>query len=327
MENLPPLGLKNAKLKFAPKDAPELGITRGMTIGGLLYFESGSTRYEIAQALLDVSMDGIIGRGDVAAFEIGPVKLQEAAVDLTLTRDVQHCIIAGRADLGFMNSHVDLSISKTSAHFETEAQIFNAFKADVKATGTLDAAQPQFLVEAKMQNDFNGKLAKELSAGITAAVAESKNAAAATADAASRKWNAAVVAKNRAHDAWANTPLFPREEKVAKRRAWTSAITTATRLGAAKVMAEGVARRWSALYDLVSLAGGGSGGMIVVNRADFKADLVNLKGGSVKQMHLNLTFRNQPVDLNLAGWNFKDMSKSLKEAANSLADQLIASVK
>ena len=40
IDNLPPLGLKNAKLKFAPKDAPELGISRGMTLGGLLYLKA-----------------------------------------------------------------------------------------------------------------------------------------------------------------------------------------------------------------------------------------------------------------------------------------------
>ena len=43
-------------------------------------------------------------------------------------------------------------------------------------------------------------------------------------------------------------------------------------------------------------------------------------------MHLNLTFREQTFDLNLAGWNFKDIPKSLREATQTLANQIMASV-
>jgi hypothetical protein len=328
VENLPPLGIKNAKLKFAPKDAPELGITRGMAIGGLLYLKSGAAIHDLADALLDVSTEGIIGKGSVAAFELGPVKLDKAAVDLALTREAQHCVIAGQADFAFMNSHVDLNISKTTAHFETETQIFNAFQAEVNATAALDVTEPQFLVQGKMQNDFKGRVSKELSGAIIDAIAAKKSAATITADAATRAWKAAVAAREKAHDNWANTPLLPRDNKVAKRKAWTAAIATATQREAERVFAEGAERRWTLLHDLAAKAGAASnsGGLVVVNRADFTADLANLKGGAVKQMHLNLTFREQTVDLNLTGWNFRDIPKSLKEAARNLADQLIATV-
>ena len=328
VENLPPLGLKNARLKFAPKDAPELGITRGMAVGGLLYLQNGSTAHEIAEALVDISLEGIIAKGDVAAFALGPVKLDKAVVDIALTREKQHCIIAGQADLGFMNSQVDLNLSKTSAHFLTETQIFNAFKAELNATAALKDAQPAFLVEAKMQNDFNGSIAKELSSGVSEFVGSKMNEASAASDDAIRKWQAAVNARARAREAWANTPVLPREQKVAKRNLWIAAAATAARLEIQKVVAVGTKNRWTLLYNLVSKTGGasGSGGIIVVNQADFTADLANLKGGAVKQMHLNLTVRDRQVDLNLAGWNFKDISKSVKDGVAVLANQIVASI-
>ena len=86
LDNFPPLYIKDAKLKFAPKDSPELDISRGMTVGGLLQLKpsSGSSVKDIASVLFDVGDDGLIARANIDSFSLGPVKLQEANMDLTL---------------------------------------------------------------------------------------------------------------------------------------------------------------------------------------------------------------------------------------------------
>ncbi len=328
LENLPPLGLENAKLKFAPKDSPELGITRGMAIGGLLYLESGSGKNKIADALLDISLEGIIGKGSVTAFELGPLKLDEADVDLTLTRETQHCIVTGQASLGFMSAMVDLHISKTAARFETEAEIFDAFRANVKANATLSSAKTEFLVEAGMQNDFNGRIASEISDGLLSFVREKMDAAVRASDAATGKWEAAVDARNKARNVWLDTPLFPRDQKAARRNRWLATVATAARANAERIVSAGAARRWTLVHDLASGASSATGGgrLIVVNSADFSADLADLKGGAVKKMHLNLTFRGKAVDLDLAGWNFREIPKSIASSISGLAGQLVNTV-
>lgn len=328
LDNLPPLGLEDAKLKFAPKDSPELGITRGMAIGGSLYLESGSGKHPIADALLDISLEGIIGRGSVTAFELGPLKLDEADVDLTLTRETQHCIVQGQASLGFMSAMVDLNISKTAARFETEAEIFDAFRANIKASAALSLTKAEFLVEAGMQNDFNGRIARELSDGLLSFVREKMDAAIKAREAATGRWEVAVDARNRARNAWLNTPLFPRDQKTARRNQWLATVASAARANAERIVATGAARRWTLLHDLASGASSasGGGGLIVINSADFSADLANLKGGAVKQMHLNLTFRGKAVDLNLAGWNFREIPKSIASSISGLAGQLVNTV-
>ena len=103
LDNFPPIYIKDAKLKFAPKDSPELDIFRGMTVGGVLQLKpsSNSSAKDIASVLFDVGDDGLIARANIDSFALGPVKLQEASMDLTLTRSEQYFILAGRSDLRF----------------------------------------------------------------------------------------------------------------------------------------------------------------------------------------------------------------------------------
>ncbi|MBX2991253.1 MAG: hypothetical protein KF749_08795 [Bacteroidetes bacterium] len=327
LDAIPPLGLKDAKLKFAPKDSPELGITRGMAIGGMLYLRSGTSTKEIASALLDISLDGIIARGNIAPFTLGPVKLEQATMDLTLTRQEQYFILAGRTNLGFMDAAVDMHINKTSAMFETETKIFNVFQAQLKANAAINILQPAFNVNAKMKNDFNEAVAPQLRQAIKDAVTQKKNAAKAEADKAELQWQDAVRARDAAQKKWADLPLLPRDPKVAARKALEAAIAKAAPLRVQKELAEGKERRWTLANNLLSQfqQQAGSGNFVVIRKAEFEADLANLKTGAVKKMALDARVGNRDFDLALTGWNFKNMGASVKGAAQNIADKLFAS--
>lgn len=327
LDAMPPLGLKHARLKFAPKDAPELGISRGMAIRGLLYLESGSSIKEIAEADFDVSMEGIIARGNVAAFTLGPVKLEEASIDLTLTRSEQHFVLAGSTNLGFASAEIEMNLTKTRAFFHAETRIFNAFQAELNARGELSLTQPVFTVNGKMKDDFHSVVANQLRPAIRDIVTAQRNSAKTAADAADRKWQDAVKAREAARKKWADLPLLPRDPKVAARNAWEAAIARAAQLRIEKELAEGRERRWTlagnSLAQLEQQAG--SGNFIVVRSAEFEADLANLKTGAVKKMALDARVGQREFDLELTAWNFKNMGASVKGAAQNIADQLFAS--
>jgi hypothetical protein len=329
LDNVPPLYIKDAKLKFAPKDSPDLGISRGMTVAGLLQLkpEPGSTTKDLANAHFEVGDEGIIARGNVGAFTLGPVNLQEASLDLTLTRSEQYCILTGQADLGFMNAGIDMNITKTSATFNAETRIFNAFQAELSAKGVLNLTQPAFNVHAKMKNDFNSATAQQLRQAIKDIVTNKKNTAKAAADEAERKWQNAVSTRESARERWANLPLLPRDPKVAARNAWEAAVAKATRLRVEKESKEGKERQWTLAGNLLAQfeQQAGSGGFVVVRRAEFEADLANLKTGAVKMMAIDASVGNREYDLQLSSWNFKNMGTSVKAAAQNIADRLFDS--
>jgi hypothetical protein len=65
----------------------------------------------------------------------------------------------------------------------------------------------------------------------------------------------------------------------------------------------------------------------VIRNADFEADLSNLRTGAVKKMTVDASVGNRDLTLELGGWNFKDMGKSIKDLSQHVADKLFASFK
>ena len=59
--------------------------------------------------LFDVGDDGLTARAKIDSFSLGPVKLQEANMDLTLTRSEQYFKLTGRSDLGFANADIQMN--------------------------------------------------------------------------------------------------------------------------------------------------------------------------------------------------------------------------
>ena len=329
LDKFPPLYIKDAKLKFAPKDSPELDISRGMTVGGLLQLKptSSSSVKDIADVLFDVGDDGLTARAKIDSFSLGPVKLQEANMDLTLTRSEQYFKLTGRSDLGFANADIQMNLTKTQALFNTNTKIFNAFQVDLNAIGKLNLIKPEFNVHGKMKNDFNGILAKELQQVINEVVANKVNEAKAESENAGKQYQSAVNARQAARSRWANTPVLPRNAKKAARNAWESAIAKASKLLVVKKLEDGKLRRWKLASNLVARLSQqtGSNSIISVRRAEFDADLTKLKTGAVKMFDIDATVEDREYNLKINDWNFKDMKASVKSAAQIIADKLFES--
>ncbi|HSB53376.1 MAG TPA: hypothetical protein VLD58_03435, partial [Gemmatimonadales bacterium] len=101
LDALPDVAFKRLGLQFAPKPFPELGVERGMAIKGRLWLQLSPNGQLTDFAGVDVSVsdDGFWARGDLGAFQLGPLRWDDAKLDLTATRDSQYFMVKGAADL------------------------------------------------------------------------------------------------------------------------------------------------------------------------------------------------------------------------------------
>ena len=249
-------------------------------------------------------------------------------MDLTLTRNEQHFALAGRTDLGFANADIHMSLTKTNALFRADTKIFNAYQAELDGKGELNLTQPVFTVHAKMKNDFNGAVAGQLQTAVKEIVAAGKSDAKAAADNADRRLKDAVKDREAARKHWADLPELPHDRKADARKAWEADIAKAAKVRAEKEVADGKERRWNLASKLLAEfeQRAGSGNFIVVRKAEFDADLANLKTGAVKRMAIDATVGDRNFDLDLKGWNFKNMDTSVKAAAHDVVTRLFASI-
>jgi hypothetical protein len=310
LDNIPDIGLKMAELKFAPRYHREVGIERGMAIGGLLYMNKSSDTLEVAKALFDIGDNGILAQGDIGAFEIGPVALDKAEFDLTLTRDNQYFKIKGDADLGFMQAKLDVKFAKTTMTFDSDTKIFGLFQAGLVATGTLFPT-PVFTVTGTMKNDFNETVRRDVRQAIKAEARSRKKEAYDKYLAADKAFNDAVDQRNAACDPWAFTPLkcnekakIVREKRRARRRAF---------------LAHGA---WEGVIIAIDrFENQNPDKWVTVKSATFTADLARLKQGQAS-MTLTVNLNGEDRTVSIAGWDFRNMRKSVRKMAVDLVGKL-----
>ena len=101
-----------------------------------------------------VTEDGIWARGDLGAFELGPLVWQDAALDLTATREAQHLMVNGEVEMFGSRQLVDLSLSREEFSFRSETNLFDMFTADITAHSPFDLRRPDFQVHAVARADF-----------------------------------------------------------------------------------------------------------------------------------------------------------------------------
>jgi hypothetical protein len=93
-------------------------------------------------------------RGDIGAFSAGPLTLEEAKLDLTMTPEDQHLIIKGDATLFSLKQQLDVEIDKTQLRFNTRTELFNMFTASLNAQAAFDLRQPNFVVDGVVESDM-----------------------------------------------------------------------------------------------------------------------------------------------------------------------------
>ena len=156
LEALPDVSFRSLGLKFAPKDFPELEVQRGMAIKGRLWLQLSPNGELTDFAGVDVSVgeDGFWARGDLGAFQLGPLTWQDAKLDLTATRDAQYFMVKGEAELFGARQMLDVNLTRKGFWFKSQTNLFNLFTADIACESVFDLKKPSFKIDAVVQNDF-----------------------------------------------------------------------------------------------------------------------------------------------------------------------------
>ena len=172
LNNLPPMGFKNVELKFAPYGAKigELRIERGLTIKGDVEVvnKTGSIH-------LNVDDSGILARGYMSEFTLGPLKVTGPGPDFTkgsgddgpimdlLLKFVdQHLFIGATVSIFDVQAHTDIRMSKDKISFKTSAKIYDVFRAEIEAESRGDIRNPDFYLKAQVKDDLGSFLYKHV---------------------------------------------------------------------------------------------------------------------------------------------------------------------
>jgi hypothetical protein len=192
LDALPDIDFKDVKLKFAPKDSPDLGVTRGMAIKGEMWLAPpGGDPSDVAGVDINVGNDGLWARGHLAAFTAGPLTWDDADLDLTLTPSDQHLLLNGQVQLFGARQQVDLTFTRQEMRFHTESELYDLFHATLDAQADLNLRQPSFRVDGVAESDFADAIQPILRDGI-ANFADDAEQIVATADAALGKIDQAL---------------------------------------------------------------------------------------------------------------------------------------
>ena len=168
LDALPEIAITNLALRFAPKAEPELGIERGMAIKGRLWLKPSADGEPINFAGVDVNVgdDGLWIKGDIGAFQLGPLALEDTKLDLTATREDQHFILKGAADLLGARQALDISVQRTGLSFRSETRLWDQFSATIDAQAAFNLREPAFRIHAEMKNDFGETIAPLIAGGL-----------------------------------------------------------------------------------------------------------------------------------------------------------------
>lgn len=157
IDALPGIEFRDVALKFAPKPEPDLGVERGMAIKGRLFLETGAngTLSDFAGVDVNVGEDGMWVRGDIGPLTLGPLDLDDAALDITLTPETQRFMVKGAATLFSVQQQLDIEIDRTQLRFNTRTEMFNLFTASLNAQAAFDLRQPSFVVDGLVESDMS----------------------------------------------------------------------------------------------------------------------------------------------------------------------------
>jgi hypothetical protein len=169
---LPNVDFRKVGLQFAPKDAPELGVERGMKIKGEMWLPlspSGALT-NFASVDIGVTEDGLWARGQLSAFTLGPLVWEDALIDLTATREAQYLFMKGDVTLFGARQAVDLALTKDSLSFRSQTRMFDMFSADLQVRSAFNLQRPDFQVDAVVAADFGDAVGPLFQQGMVAFV-------------------------------------------------------------------------------------------------------------------------------------------------------------
>jgi hypothetical protein len=170
---LPQIGLQDLLLKIAPRATTIAGfeVEPGFSLKGKMLLLNNKEGF----IDINISNEGIVAKGHMDEFNIGPVKFSGkgidgrpgATVDLTLTPAIQHLVLSGLIDATLFMGQGDVYIGLDKIEFlfktglfgeKIEAEVSGYSMGSIKNPSSLD-----FILKAAFSNELNEYLKEKIS--------------------------------------------------------------------------------------------------------------------------------------------------------------------
>ena len=160
-DRLPDMALRDLGVRVATYTDFDLGVEAGIGLRGAFLIETtrNGSLTEFGRMELSVDRNGVIGSAQISDFSLGPVAFDEALLDLALTLESQHLVIQGGATIeNTLSADIDLSMDRDSLRFSTEFDLFDQFRAQLRARAGFQLTNPTFMVTAILEPEFNDEV-------------------------------------------------------------------------------------------------------------------------------------------------------------------------
>ena len=157
LDKLPDVALRDFALLIATRAVPEEGIdSPGFRLKGDMYIplKPGATGTKMLAVDCGVSKEGILAKGFLGAYQVGPLRWEDSYVDLEATLAAQHLLVHGRVELLGSSSETDLQLSREKFSFEATREIHGLGKAQLFVESKFDLAKPTFRARGQLDDEF-----------------------------------------------------------------------------------------------------------------------------------------------------------------------------
>ena len=163
IDRLPEMAVRNILLKIAPRPEPSLGIERGFAFSGDFYMQvqQGGPLQHVAGARFKVGEGEISASGAMVSGTLGPITWRDPYLDLLLSRQEQHFMVGGFADVQFLEGDLDLALSKEQMSLDLDARILDRWDVHLQGESDFNFETPNFPVNGNMLGDFLGNVTAE----------------------------------------------------------------------------------------------------------------------------------------------------------------------
>jgi hypothetical protein len=170
LDRLPDMAVKNLLIKFAPRPAPALGIERGLALSGDFYMElqNGAPLQHVAGVSFKVGEGEISATGHMISGTVGPITWRDPYVDIMLSRQQQHLMVGGYADVEFLEGDLDLALTTDAMNLDLDARILDRWDVHLHGQSEFNLETPNFPVNGNMLADFLGNVTSEAKERFTA---------------------------------------------------------------------------------------------------------------------------------------------------------------
>lgn len=343
LDQLPDIALQNLEILIATRAVPDEGIdSPGFKVTGDLYIplRPGAKGTKFVSVHGEVSKEGIVARGSLGAYQLGPLTWQDSYVDLEATLASQHLMVHGGLDFLGAHSMTDLRISRAGVSFQVERAIAGLGSADLLVDAKLDLRNPTFLVRGELQNEFGERFGSSVLgeatdvAGKAAAIGAAAIAAVTTAEQGLEALRTelgiptpletleAVAVTHRDNAKWhrdqhaQGTKLHDFWQGAYERRSVLVENIVAGKTAVENAKAERQ-RIQAELGNLLTRIANYPGRTVVVRSAAFEAGLAVLQEGGSIDVEVEVLFLGQPEKI-AVHWNSADMAANARQVVQAV---------